>query len=448
MNRLLAAGLWAALLAHAQNWPSFRGPNGSGVAGGDGPPTSWDAAKSVNIRWKTPIPGLGHSSPIVWGGRVFLTTAISSDPKSEFRPGMVEVFESAKDVSRHSWRVYCLDKNTGRILWERTAHEGVPRSKRHPTSSQANSTPATDGARLVVFLGSEGLYTYDLDGKLLWKQDLGVINAGNYFNPDDGWGAGSSPIIYKNLVIVQCDIQKNSFIAAYDIRDGKRVWLTPRDELPTWSTPAVHEGNARAELITNARHIRGYDPLTGKELWRLSGNADYTVATPVVSHGLIFLTDGFPEQPFYAIRPGAAGDISLKDGALSNDHVAWSKKRGGAWYLLTPIVYGEFLYTCSVNGILACYNPKTGDRIYYQRLGGKPASFTASPVAAGGKLYFTSQDGEVFVVKAGPKYELLAANPLGEVAMATPAISGGMIFVRTQHHVFGIGERARGAARQ
>ena len=434
--------------AQAQNWPSFRGPNASGVADGQNPPTTWDAAKSDNIRWKTAIPGLGHSSPIVWGDRVFVTTAISSDPNSEFRPGLVEVFESAKDVSRHSWRVYCLDKNTGRILWERTAHEGAPRSKRHPTSSQANSTPATDGKHLVVFFGSEGLYNYDLDGNLLWKQDLGLIKAGSYFNPDDDWGAGSSPIIYKNLVIVQCDIQKNSFLAAYDIGDGKQVWRTTRDELPTWSTPTVHEGKTRAELITNARNIRGYDPLTGKELWRLSGKADYTVATPVVGHDLIFFTDGFPEQPFFAIRLGATGDISLKDSALSNDYVAWSKKRGGQWYLLTPIVYGDLLYTCSGNGILACYNPKTGDRIYHQRLGGKPASFTASPVAADGKLYFTSQDGNVFIVKAGPKYELLATNPLGEVAMATPAISGGMIFVRTQHHVFGIGEPKRPAAKQ
>lgn len=249
-------------------------------------------------------------------------------------------------------------------------------------------------------------------------------------------------------MIVQCDIQKNSFLAAYDIRDGKRVWQTPRDELPTWSTPTVHEGKTRAELITNARSIRGYDPLTGKELWRLPGKADYTVATPVVSQDLIFLTDGFPEQPFYAIRLGATGDISLKDGALSNDYIAWSKKRGGQWYLLTPLIYGDLLYTCSVNGILACYNPKTGDRIYHQRLGGKPASFTASPVAADGKLYFTSQDGDVFVVKGGPKYELLATNPLGEVAMATPAISGGMIFVRTQHHVFGIGETKGAGAKQ
>jgi len=434
---------WVCSPASAQNWPQFRGPQASGVADGATPPVAWTAP-----RWKTPIPGLGHSSPIVWGDRVFVTTAISSDPKSEFRPGLAEAFESAKDVSRHIWRVYCLDKATGRILWERTAHEGPPRSKRHPSSSQANSTPVTDGRRLVVFFGSEGLYTYDLDGKLLWKQDLGAINPGSYMTPDDEWGAGSSPIIFKNLVIVQCDIQKGSFLAAYDVRDGKLAWRTPRDELPTWSTPTVHEGKTRAELITNARHLRGYDPLTGKELWRLAGTADYTVATPVVSHDLIFFTDGFPEQPFFAIRPGATGDISLKDGALSNDHVAWSKKRGGQWYLQTPLVYGDSLYTLSINGILACYNPKTGDRLYYQRLGGKAAAFTASPVAADGKIYFASQDGEVFVVKAGPKYELLATNPLGEIVLATPAISGGMIFVRTQHHVFGIGEPKPAAARK
>ncbi len=445
MKRLLLLSSIASL-AFAQNWPSFRGPNASGTADGQNPPVSWDAPKNVNIRWKTPIPGLAHSSPVVWGDRVFVTTAVSSNPKSDFRPGAHDVFEGLKDTSRHAWKVYCLDKNTGRILWERTAHEGVPRGKRHATSSHANPTPATDGKHLVAFFGSEGLYAYDLDGKLLWKQDLGVLHAGGYFDPDDDWGVASSPIIYRHLVIVQCDIQKNSFLAAFDLRDGKQVWRTSRDELPSFATPTVYSGKGRVELVTNARSIRGYDPLTGKELWKLANNAEYAIATPIVGRDLIVINDSYPSQPLYAIRPGAVGDISLKDGAVSNDHVAWSKKRGGQWLGQTPLLYGDLLYTGSSNGILACYDPKAGERIYHQRL--KAGGFTASPVAADGRLYFTSEDGEVFVVKAGPKYELLSTNPLGEIVFATPAISGGMIFIRGQNHLYAIGEPKRAGSQR
>ena len=201
----------------AQNWPSFRGPSASGVADDRNMPLHWNAENSSQVLWKTPIPGLAHSSPIVWGNHLFLTTAISSDPKSEFRYGLYGDVEPAKDVSSHSWRVYCLDKRSGKILWEKTAHEGVPKVKRHPKSSQASSTPATDGQHVVALFGAEGLYCFDVDGKLLWKQDLGLLDAGWFLDPDYQWGAASSPIIYRNLVIVQCDRQKDSFIAAYDI---------------------------------------------------------------------------------------------------------------------------------------------------------------------------------------------------------------------------------------
>ncbi len=443
MRRILSICFWIGLLAHAhaQNWPSFRGPNAAGVADGMDPPTAWNADKSLNIRWKTPIPGLGHSSPIVWGDRVFITTAISSDPQSEFRHGMYGDVTPAKDVSKHVWRICALDKKTGTIIWERTAHEGVPKSKRHPKSSQASPTPATNGKHVVAFFGAEGLYCYDFDGKLLWKQDLGVLSAGWFYDPDYEWGVGSSPIIYKDLVIVQCDIQQNSFVAAFNIKDGRQVWRTSRDELPSWGTPTVYEGKTRAELITHAtKYIRGYDPINGKELWRLAPNSEITTPTPIFAHDLIFVTNGYRGiQPIYAVRPGATGDISLKENAESNRSIAWSKKRGGP-YTPTPIVYGDYLYICSNNGVLTAYNAKTGEQIYQQRIGDKGGAYSASPVAADGKLYFTSEDGEIFVVKAGTKYELLATNPMGEVCMATPAISGGMIIVRTQRHVYGIGE--------
>jgi outer membrane protein assembly factor BamB len=425
----------------AQNWPQFRGPGATGVAEGPVRPVKWDASTSLNVRWKTAIPGLSHSSPVVWGNKVFVTTAVTSAAKDETRFGLYGDVAPVKDDPKHTWKVYALDKLKGTILWERVAYEGIPKVKRHPKSSHAASTPATDGKYLVVNFGSEGLYTYDLNGKLLWKQDLGVLDAGWFYDVDYQWEYGSSPIIYKNLVIVQADIQKNSFIAAYDIKTGKLAWKTPREEIPSWGTPTVYEGPTRSELITNGtRAIRGYDPATGKELWKLTPNSEITTPTPFVAHDLIFVTSGYsPVQPIYAIRPGANGDISLKDGKASNEFIAWSKQRGGP-YMPTPVVYGELLYTCSNQGVLTAYNAKTGERVYQERIGGTGAPFTASPVASDGKIYFSSEDGDVFVVKAGPKYELLSKNPVGEVMMATPAISDGLVIVRGISHLFAFGE--------
>jgi hypothetical protein len=433
--------LLSVTIAHAQNWPSFRGSNASGVADGKPTPVTWDATKGTNVLWKIAIPGLAHSSPVVWGDKVFVTTAISSKGNEYFRHGLYGDVDSDKDTSKHTWKVYSLDKLTGKILWEKVAYEGVPKIKRHIKSTHANSTPATDGRHVVAFFGSEGLYCYDMNGKLIWKQDLGVLDSGWFYDPDYQWGTATSPIIYKNMVILQCDVQKGSFIAAYDIKDGKQIWKTSREEIPSWGTPTIYEGKTRVELITNAtRAARGYDPLTGKELWRLVGNPEVTATTPIAGHDLIFICNSYrPNQPIYAIRAGASGDISLKDGATSNEHVAWSMQRGGT-YMPTPIIYGDLLYTCANHGVMTSYNAKSGERIYQQRIADKGGSYSASPVAADGKIYLSSEDGEIFVVKAGPKYELLATNQMGEVLMATPAISDGIIFVRGQHTLFAIGE--------
>lgn len=431
----------APAAARAQNWPQFRGPLATGIVEGGTTPTAWDAGKSQNLLWKTEIPGLSHSSPIVWDDRVFVITAVNSSAKEETRFGLFGDVAPVKDDPKHTWKVYALDKRTGKVLWEQTAAEGVPKVKRHPKSTHASSTPVTDGHYLIVLFGSEGLYAYDLNGKLLWKQDLGVLDSGWFYDPDYQWEHGSSPIIYKNLVIVQADIQKNSFIAAYDLKTGALVWKTPREEIPSWGTPTVYEGKTRAELIANgSRAIRGYDPLTGKELWRLSPNSEVTTPTPFVASDLIFVTSGYaPIQPIYAIKPGATGDISLKDGKDANDFIAWSKQRGGP-YMPTPIVYGDLLYTCSNQGVLSAYKAKTGERVFQERLGGTGGAFTSSPVASDGKIYLSSEDGDVFVIKGGSKYELLAKNPVGEVMMATPAISAGLVIVRGINHLFAFGE--------
>lgn len=432
-----------SITAMGQDWPQFRGPGATGVVEGKSTPVKWDVEKSVNVLWKTPVPGLAHSSPVVWGNKVFITTAVSTNPKEQTRFGLYGDVDPVENPAKHTWKVYCLDKQTGKILWERVAYEGIPKVKRHPKATHASSTPATDGRHLIVLFGSEGLYCYDLNGKLLWKQDLGVLDAGWFYDPDYQWEYASSPIIYKNLVIVQADIQKNSFIAGYDLKTGKQVWKTPREEIPSWGTPTVYESKLRAEIITNgSKAIRGYDPLNGKELWQLSPNSEVTTPTPFVIQDLIFVTSGYrPIQPIYAIKPGASGDISLKDGKESNEFIAWSKQRGGP-YMPTPIVYGDLFYACSNNGVMSAYNARTGERVYQQRLADRGGAFTASIVASDGKLYLTSEDGEIFVVKAGEKHELLAVNPVGEVLMATPAISDGKLIVRSINHVIAIAEKS------
>ena len=433
---VLALCLGLSSVANAQNWPSFRGQNSAGAGDGNDPPVAWDAEKSTNILWKTPIPGLGHSSPIIWQDRVFVTTAVSSAANSQFVHGLTDTGNSADDTSKHSWRVYCLDKNTGRIIWEKSIYEGVPKVKRHVKASYANPTPATDGKHLVISFGSEGLYCFDLNGKLLWKQDLGVLDGGWSSDAGFHWGFGSSPVIYKHLAIVQCDTQNQSFIAAFNLTGGKRVWQTTREEDSSWSTPTIYESKDRAELITSGtKYYRGYDPLTGKELWRMADGVDVKIPTPIAANDLYFLGGGGSNArlAFYAVRAGVRGEIKPAD----TKSIAWQSSKIRP-HIVTPIVYGDYLYVCTDNGILSQYQATTGEPTFRARLG-SGGSFSASPVAANGRLYFASEDGDVFVIKAGPTFELLARNPMGEVMMATPAIAGKMIIIRGQHHVFGIG---------
>lgn len=419
-------------------WPSFRGPAASGVADGQNPPALWDAVTGHNILWKTPIPGLGHSSPVIWDDRIFLTTAVSDDPDPVFRYGPDGRMDRRSDRERNTWFVYAIDRHGGDVLWVREAVAEAPEIQRHPKNSYASATPATDGQHVAVLIATGNLFLYDFDGALLWQVDLGPLDSGASYDDTYQWGAASSPIIWENLVIVQADQQEGSFIAAFDVASGEEVWRTERDLISAFSTPTVHVGAARTELITNgAGTMFGYDPVTGEELWRMSGSSNNTTPTPVVDGELIYLTSGYRIRPIFAIRTGATGDISLAEGTSSNEHVAWSSPRDGP-YMASPLVYQGYLYVVATNGVLTVFDAATGERMYKRRIGQRGGAYTASPIAADGRVYLTSEDGDIFVIRAGPDYEELATNTMDEVCLATPAISEGQIFIRTTNHLVAI----------
>jgi outer membrane protein assembly factor BamB len=429
----------------AQPWPSFRGANSAGIADDQDLPVEWDIETGRNLRWRTAIPGLAHSSPIVWGERVYVTTAISKGDAPEPILGSVDTagIDSAADQASHQWRLYALNKSTGKVIWERVLHEGIPRVKRHVKSSHASATPVTNGKRIVTLIGSEGLFCFDMEGQLLWKQDLGVLDVGLVDDPSYQWGPASSPILHAQLVIVQNDRHEESFLAAYELGSGKLVWKTSRDEMPSWATPVVYRGDKGVELITNSpRYLRGYDPLSGKLLWQLfDDDTQVKVVSPIVAGETIFITGGYPtgQRPIYAIRPGGRGDITLDNGATTNDQVRWKQRRGSP-YTPTPLAYRGLLYVLIDNGILSTYNLETGERVYRERLARDSSGFSASPVASDGKIYFTSEDGDVFIVEAGEEFELLGRNSMEEVIMATPAISDRLLFLRGRGHLFAIGK--------
>jgi outer membrane protein assembly factor BamB len=423
------------------NWPSFRGVHASGVADGQNLPLRWDGESGENIRFKVPIPGLAHSSPVVWGDYIFLSTAVSGDAGAGFTPGLYGDGTASEDQSEHQWLVLCLDKHTGEILWQRAATEGRPRDRRHIKATYNNSTPVTDGKHVVAFFGSEGLFAYTIEGEFLWKKELGRLDVGAYNLTSYEWGGASSPIIHEGKVIVQCDTQNDSFILAADIESGETIWRTERDELPSWGTPTVCRVGTRTELVTNGSNfIRGYDPGTGHELWRLGGSSKITAPTPVFADDLIVVASGrAPERPIFAIRPGATGDITLESGETANGAVAWSKTRRGP-YMPTPLIYRDIVYVLNNDGPLGCYDLQSGAEHYYLRVPHKGNGFSASPVGADGRIYFSSEDGLVFVIKAGTEFEILATNSIGEPLMASPAISGGTMFLRGSNHLFAIGQ--------
>ena len=421
------------------NWPSFRGRNADGNGDGQGVVSDWDVATGRNIKWKTAIPGLGTSSPIVWGNRVIVVSAASDEDKS-FRTGLTGDVKPIETLPTHTYSVYSLDLATGKVVWQRDAVTAKPITKRHFKSSQANATPATDGRHIVALFGSIGLMAcYDMNGTLMWKKELGALDSGWFLDPSYQWGHSSSPIIYKTSVIVQADQSRASFLAAFDLATGRELWRASRpDEVSTWATPTIIAGARGDELVTNGTKVRGYDPQSGALLWTLAPNSEIAIGTPVVHRDLAIVTAGYPPvRPVYAVRAGARGDISLPEGKTASDAIAWSHDRDGT-YISSPIVYRDQLYTLNNNGILTAYDANNGQRIYRARVGGGGA-FSASPVAADGKLFIASEDGDVFVVGAGREYVELGKHAMNEVTMASPAISNGLLIVRTLGHLWGIG---------
>lgn len=425
---------YSAGAARSKDWPQWRGPDGQGISEEKGLPVEWSATK--NVKWKTPIGGLGHSSPIVWGKKIFLTTALDGEVIPGRPAGVTHKLSDGTDFVhpdavganlKHTFKVLCLDRDSGKILWERVAYDGPVHDSRHRKASFASSTPATDGKYVFAFFGSEGLYAYDYNGKLVWKQDLGKLGTASV-------GYGVSPVLYQNLVIMQCDDSGlNSFMVAFDKKTGKEVWRAPRKVDLTWSTPVLVQTARGAELVAAAAEaIIAYDPLTGKELWRHKGLESNAVPTPVVSNDLVVLTSGSPNKIALAIKAGGSGDVT------GTSQLVWTYKKGTA-YVPSPILYGEYVYLTTDRGLLTCLNAKTGKTEYEGARVPVPATFSASLVAYEGMILLTSEDGETFIVKAGPKHEILRSNSLGEPVYASPAIADGKIFIRGEKNIYCIG---------
>jgi outer membrane protein assembly factor BamB len=431
--RLLAVLLASVSVASARaadNWPQFRGP-AAGLAVGNNLPQTWSPTK--NVVWKIDVPGRGWSSPVVWGDKVFLTSVVTEGKFEDAKKGLYFGGERSKpSMDRHHWMVLCFDFKTGQKLWQKEAHQGAPMSTVHIKNTYASETPVTDGERLYAYFGNVGLFCYDLDGKELWSQKWGS------FRTRYGWGTAASPALHQGRLFVVNDNEERSFLVALDAKTGKQLWRVERDEKSNWATPFVWENEQRTELVTSGTNrVRSYD-LDGKLLWQLGGMSSITIPTPFARHGLLYVCSGYvldKKRPLFAIRPGAAGDITPQDDA-GNQHIAWQQKLAGP-YNPTPLVYGNYLYVLYDRGMLSCYDARTGKALYEkERLGG---SFTASPWAYGGKVFCLSEDGDTHVIEAGPKFKELGKNSLDEMCMATPAALRGSLLVRTLTKLYRIG---------
>lgn len=441
------AALWLALASgalalsgRAENWPQFRGPAASGVSTSS-VPLRWDLGAGLNVRWQTAIPGLGHASPIVWQDRIYVATAVRPGAKAELKVGLYGDGDSFAEKDKHQWRLLCVDKASGKILWDKLALEAVPRLERHTKATHCNSTPATDGKRIVAMFGSEGLYCFDMNGDRLWSKDLGKLHAAPADMPSLQWGFASSPILHDGKVVVQVDTITEQFLAVFAAADGKELWRRTRKDNSSWCTPVVARTSGRTQIVANGwKEIGGYDFQTGAPHWWLSEGGDVPVASPVVAGDRVILTSGHGKyRPMRAVRLEATGDIKPLDIAQTNSGIAWVHPRKGN-YLQTPIVVGDKVWGCSNDGIVTCFDLASGSIHYEERIGGGGQGFTASPVSAGGKLYFTGELGDVFVLPVSDKFSVLATNKLDGLCLATPAISDGAIFFRTTEKLLAIGK--------
>lgn len=439
----LTAGcvLATAALGDDAHWPSYHGAKARGV--GDGaPPVAFDLETGAGVLWRTAIPGLAHASPVIWGDRIYTVTATSTEAEPELKVGLYGDITPAKDNEVvHTWWLYALDRTSGAVAWKSQLHEGKPAIKRHIKATHANTTPATDGEHIVVFLGSEGLHVLDKSGKRLWKKDFGVLNSAYYMIPAAQWGFASSPIIEDGKVVVLADVIEGSFLATYDLGSGKELWKVARHDVPGWSTPSVIGSGADAQVVVNGfKHTGGYRLADGTETWKMtSGGGDVPVPRPVVGDGLVYVTNGHGRSPVFAIRASARGDITLADDANANEGIAWASPKGGA-YMQTPILHDGILYVCNDNGVLTAFDAASGEEIYKERLTKSGEGFTGSGVAAGGHLYYPSEEGMVHIVKAGRSFELVGTSSLGEITMTTPAVADGKLYIRTRGHLVAIGE--------
>jgi len=418
-----------ATLRADENWAQFRGPGNRGVSANEGLPDTW--SKTKNVVWKTGIAGRGWSSPIVWQGKIFVTTVVNEGETEKIRLGLY--FGGDRPLppeSNHLWKVVCVSLESGDIVWEQTVHSGVPATPRHLKNSYASETPVTDGENVYAYFGNVGLFCLSLDGRPVWEKRFPAHKMRN------SWGTAASPVLHGDRLYIVNDNHEASFLLALDKKTGGEIWRTDREEKSNWATPYVWENELRTEIITpGTGRIRSYD-MAGGLLYELEGASSITIATPYSHDGLLYVSSGYvmsSRKPLFAIRPGATGDISLKDDQTENQFIAWCQKKG-APYNPSTLLYDGLVYVLHDRGYFACFDAKTGEEVYKRlRLSGIKGAFTASPWAYDGKIFCLNEYGETCVIRAGREYKMLHKNSLGSgtLAMATPAISGRRLILRT-----------------
>ena len=422
--------LTSAALANSSEWPGFRGEGATGIADGQALPDSWHPASGRNIRWSTEIPGAGHSSPVVAGGQLYVTTAVSSDA-GELILGDDGGIDLATDSERtFAWRLYALDAKTGKILWNKEPYQGRPRANRHVKSSQSNATPSTNGDMVVAIFGSEGMVAFDKDGGERWRVDLGVLDPGLFGDSKSQWGHASSPVIDGDRVFVQVDRHADSFIAAYDLATGEELWKVERQEKPVWATPTIHRSGGRAQLIVLGGDFdRGLDPATGRELWRFGRDLQVKTPTPFVAGDRIILSGGYRGKELHAVAVGA-------EGTVDGDELLWTSESGGP-YTSTPVAYGDLLYFVRDTGVFTVLDLATGARVHRERL---DDNFSASAIASDGRIFLTSETGVVHVRSAEAPFGEVARSDMGEPCMGTPAVANETLYLRCRTRVTAVGD--------